>query len=127
MSIAVGTLLIAGLSALAGGGGGYIFGTSVKEERFNSLQSEISRLTNIIAEQSITIEKLILELEEIRKTRNLFQRFLWFVFKSDPKLLDAFARLEKAQREKQQASREIKSVFETLRSEFPRNVLMAKT
>src|SRR4051812_1476028 len=87
-------ILCALLGTTFGGIGGYLFGSAAKEARFKILQDQIAAQAKVIAEYERRLDELLHELEEIREHRSLIARFMWFVFKSDPKLYQAFAKME---------------------------------
>ena len=111
--------VVAVITGLIGGGVGYAFGSAADEERFNALQAQIAKQAKALAEYEKQIEQLCREIEVLRESRGTFRRFMWFVFKSDPKLYELFAELERQERSRREARAGLVVAFSTMRQEFP--------
>lgn len=113
------TFAIIALFFAGGAAGGYSFGSAGKAERFAELEKRILELSKLIAEQEKIIRNLVKDLEEIRSSRSMFTRFIWFVFKSDPKLYEKFSKLEEELKNRSSATTEQEKTIDQLMKEFP--------
>ena len=113
------TILVNLIGFVLGSVTGYAFGSAAREQRFLALQEQISKQAKVIAEYESRIADLCRRLEAIRASRGVLQRFVWFVFKSDPKLYRAFAELERTEGERAQARERFETTVTTLQEEFP--------
>lgn len=113
------TLGLVIFSSLAGAAAGYAFGSSAEEERYRSLMLKFKNQASIIQAQEREIKSLIKKIDDIQKCRNIFQRFIWFVFQRDPILYKAFSDLERQLKEKDKSTNDQLAVWSQIATEFP--------
>lgn len=109
--------LIIGL--FGGGGVGYAFGSAQREARFKELQEQIAKQARVLADLEKRLGYLCHQVQAIQDDRGIFRRFMWFVFKSDPTLFQAFLDLEHMERQRAGIQGELTRVFTNMLEEFP--------
>jgi hypothetical protein len=105
--------------AIGCGGAGYAFGSARKEARFKQLQEQIAKQAQILAALERRLESLCNQVQTLQESRGIFRRFMWFVFKSDPKLFEAFLDLQQTERQRAGVHDVLATVVTTLRGEYP--------
>ena len=109
----------AGLISAATAAAGYSFGSSSAEERYNELMEKCAKQARLLEAQDKKINTIMRSLEEIQRSRNAFQKFVWFVFKTDPKLYRAYSELQASVEGRNSIVADVEVTVSDLRKEFP--------